>query len=246
MKQLDATLVEQFKQDWDTSSMRALCKKYNVKDTNVLNRWATQHGCPMPKKRVLKPKSIINTSEVTPQGLMAQAKPDLNKVGFEHNDELKACNEEFMKVINDTAMPKREKDALLFNIAERAMSIYIGLQPSTNQYMSCMVDFYKLKLYEKRVNISDKESVEIDAATLKSLKKKHIQEALDGICGELTVSEKGFFEHLVNCATTRILGRRKKLNDAMQNRARELSGHPVPAPDDVVDDMNINGVEGNS
>jgi hypothetical protein len=220
-KLLEESLIETFRKDWEIFTYKELAEKYKV-SSSTIQVWSKDYKCKLPKPYLTKQL----TKAITPQSIIEQVtKPDLNKVGIEHNEELRVCNEEFMKVLKDVSMPKREKDTLLFSIAEKAMGIYMELQPSTNRYMSCMADFYKLKLYERRVNLSDKENTEIDAATLKNLKKKFIGEAMDAICAELSKSERGMFEFLVQAATDRILLRRKKATDAMQQRAQELNGH---------------------
>lgn len=240
-KQLDELLVEQFRKDWDTMSYQSLQIKYKL-SVATLTSWSKIYNCKLPKKRVCDQNTSVTKVDVkiTPQEIMSQMKtPDFGKVGLEHIDELKACNEEFMRVINDTTMAKRERDDLLFSIAERAMGIFISQSPTAGQYNEGMYNFYKLKLYEKKVGIADKEEKQIDAQTLKSLKKKFIQEAMDAIVGELSVGERRFFEHLVNMATKRILDRKKKANESMQQRAIELNGHVI-TPEPIIEPPIVN------
>ena len=228
-KILDDVGQEEFRKDWDLMTVRDLHIKYKV-GMNTINKWSNIYGCTKPKKSTYSAnRPRVVTTVITPQTIMDQvSKPDLGKVGFQTIEELKACNDEFMRIVNDTTMPKREKDTLLFNIAEKAMAIFISQQPSAKLYIECMADFYKLKLYERRIEVSSKEKTEIDATTLKNLKKKYIQEAFDAIHAELNDGEKSFFEHLVQLATDRILSRKKKENEAMQQRAVEASGQAQP------------------
>lgn len=240
-KILDEACIEQFRKDWDLMTAGDLSKKYKVCETTI-HRWSKDYNCTKPKKVIYSESHpLVAIVKITPQTIMDQvSQPDMNKVGIQNIEELKQCNEEFMKVVNDMTMAKREKDALLFSIAEKSMGIFISLQPTSKQYMECMYDFYKLKLYEKRVVISDKEKTEIDAQTLKNLKKKHIQEAMDGIVSALNEVEHRFFESLVNTATIRLLQIRKKESEAMQKRAIEASGQVMP---EIIVESNVVNAE---
>ena len=241
IRRLDESLVEQFRKDWDAMSSKSLRVKYKL-STKTLNIWSKLYNCTIPKKRIYDQYVSVTADalKVTPRDIMSQmAKPDFGKVGLEHIDELQACNEQFMKVINDTTMAKREKDDLLFSIAEKAMGNFISQSPTAGQFNDGMYNFYKLKLYEKKVFIADKEEKQLDAQTLKNLKKKYIGEAMDGICAELSISERRFFEHLVNVATRRILDRKKKANESMQQRALELNGHVI-TPEPIIEPPIVN------
>lgn len=229
-KQLEASFIEEFKKDWGVMSYKTLKGKYKVcMETQKI--WAKMYSCTLPKPRVCdqNTSTIIMGVKVTPQSVMEKmTKPDLAGVDVQHIEELKACNDEFIKLINDADMPKREKDELLFNIAMKAIGIFVSQQPKSGKYIECMADYVRLKLYERKVTISDKEKTEIDSQTIKNLKKKHISEAMNTICAELSPGERRFFEYLVQVATKKVLDRKKKANEAMQQKALETSGQTNP------------------
>ena len=216
---LDTMLQDQFHTDWESISLAELTAKYGA-CKNVIKKLARQFNCVQPKPQVSANPQIIS-------GRVLNSNRQGN-IGLDHNEGLQACNEEFLRVINDMTMPKREKDELLFNIATKAIGIFISQSPTAGQFNQGMVSFYKLKLYERRIDLSNKENAQIDAMVIKNLKKKYIQEAMDAIIGELSTVERRFFDFLVQLATTRLLAHKKKLNEAQQHRAMELNGHIVP------------------
>lgn len=233
-KELEIYRIEEFRTDWINMKNCDLETKYHV-SANTIQRWSKDYKCRKPKHEKPVIDNIYLTNQiVTPQSVIADiTKKDLNKLSVQETEELKACSEKFTNAINDDSIPKREKDILLFSIAEKIMGIFISMQPNVKQYVESVYEFYKLKLYERRIDISGKESAELDSATIRNLKKKFITEAFESVCADLSPSEANFFDYLIQRATKNRLQRKKKDNEVMQQRVVEASGQPMT--DTVVD-----------
>lgn len=222
-KRLGEDLIEEFKQNWETMSFRDLSAKYGV-SLSVLKIWSKVYECKLPKQKVLK-KEVINARDVKPAEVLQTINAgDIRRVNIKNVEELRQCNEEFMALNNNMEMPKRQKDEAMCNLALKAIGVYVSNAPDSESYIEGMVNFFKLKQYEKRVNISEKESAEIDTNTMRNLKRKHVKEVLDDINAELNDGEKKFFEHLVQIATDKVMARKRLANEQAQQRALETSG----------------------
>ncbi len=202
--------VEQFKKDWYQISFPELESKYQTCDS-VLRKWAMQYGLQLPKPKGTMTLNLINNKKVDAQQIMERVpSAKLENLQVEQLEELKQCNEEFKKIRNDNSIPKKQKDEMLINLASKSISIFVTAQPVIGSYIESMVSFFKLKMYERRIEISNKEKSEMDEATLKNLKKRFVKEALDDISSFLTVTENRFFDHLLELATNRALESKKQ------------------------------------
>lgn len=223
-KALSEDLIEEYKQDWEKMTYPDLTAKYGVGVT-ILKAWSRVYSCTLPKPVVAQKKVVINIKNIKPAQVLAKINGgDIKGTHITNVEELRQCNEEFMALNNDAEMPKRQKDEAMCNLALKAIGVYVSNAPDSESYIEGMVNFFKLKQYEKRVNISEKESAEIDAQTMRNLKRKHVKEVLDDISAELNDGEKKFFEHLVQIATDKVMARKRIVNEQTQQRAMEVSG----------------------
>lgn len=230
LKVLAEEYKEQFKIDWEKLSYTAIKEKYSV-NVGTFRRWARELECPFPKPRQSNHKRIITAKEVTPLTVVPKSTTtNIDTLPVEQVEEFRKCNEEFIRLNNDSTIPKRQKDELLCGLSLKIIGVYVAKAPDIRDFVIRAVDFFKLKQYEKRVNISEKESAEMDYATQKNLKKRYVGEAIDDICKELSEAETRMFEHLLQIASDRVMVRKAKLNEDIQNRALETS---VEKPIDV-------------
>jgi hypothetical protein len=202
--------IDEFKRDWVSVSLPGLAKKYTV-SVNHIKKWARALGCPLPKPQAYQSPQKI---ELIPSG---NGSGDTRKYDYRSFPEVKTLVDELEKTANSDMTPK-EKYNTMVTITNKILVKYITMATTLPELAGNVVDFRKLQLYEKKVAQYDKEPEELNEATLKSLKRQFIQEALTDIAAELTPGEKRFFDTLIQLATDRVLARRKQQEEVQMNQ----------------------------
>ena len=208
--------VDKYRKDWDTLPYRELTVKYGV-SYPVLNRWAKEHKCTLPKKEY-----ISNARITTPQGIIKSINPDV----FENSENLKKMMEEFQRISRSNDLPPKEKDNKMLQLCQKIIVEYVSLFPLGNDLIEGVIGFWKLKLYEKKVSQGQEEQ-ELDIDTLRSLKKRFIGEAFEDISNDLEPNQRKLFEALIQTATNKRL--------EQMRRAEEQNQPPMELEDGVAE-----------